>query len=263
MPRTNGAAARSHEAWRPTAPANTSAKYEWVATQLSESIDRHQAGDRLPPESALCELFGVSHMTVRRAIGLLTNSGRVVSVRGKGIYVAEAAVTKAMTNQSFAETMRAHGRVPSARLQRAELREPTAVEAERLDLPRDAQVIHLQRIQFGDHLPMCVEYTTLPAARFPTLLGHDLSGPLYELVESEFSTTIHPVSYRVRAHTLTEEEATWLSLPTDSAALRSQVVGVDGHGATIEATTTTYRGDIYELYFELGTSTVETNINRN
>lgn len=254
MARSRTALTEAHQTWRPPAthrPPGGSAKYEWVATQLSQLIDLHREGDRLPPESALCELFGVSHMTIRRALGVLSAGGRVVSVRGRGTYVARAGVTKAMSNQSFSETMRAQGRIPASRLLRGELRAATSQEARVLRLEGDAMVVHLERLRLGDDIPMCVEYTTLPAGRFPTILGHDLTGSLYELIRTQFATPIHPVSYRVRAHTLTSGEAALLDQQVGAAALRSQVVGVDGDRCPIEATTTSYRGDIYELYFEL------------
>src|SRR5699024_2364206 len=154
--------------------------------------DRHHEGDQLPPESALCELFGVSHMTIRRALEVLATGGRVVSVRGRGTYVARRGVTKAMSNQRFSETMPTHGRIPSSRLLRGELRRATPQDARALQLADDAMVAQLERLRLGDDIAMCVEYTTLPADRFPTILGQDLTGSLYELIRTHYATPIHP-----------------------------------------------------------------------
>jgi GntR family transcriptional regulator len=47
-------------------------------------------GDQLPSQRELCERFGASHMTVRRAIEELTNLGFIVAIPGKGLYVSAA-----------------------------------------------------------------------------------------------------------------------------------------------------------------------------
>ncbi len=46
-------------------------------------------GDMLPTEMEFAEAFGISRMTVRRAIGELSAAGMVHSVKGKGTFVAQ------------------------------------------------------------------------------------------------------------------------------------------------------------------------------
>ena len=48
-----------------------------------------QAGERLPPERALAEQFGVSRPSLREAIQKLAARGLLVSRQGGGTYVAE------------------------------------------------------------------------------------------------------------------------------------------------------------------------------
>lgn len=228
-------------------------KYQQVASQLSRMIDRRRPGEQLPPEQQLAALFRVSHMTIRRALELLSGGGRIRSVRGRGTFVAAPTVTKAMANQSFSETMRLQGRVPSARVLGAELAPAATEESSTLGVAEDAMVIRIRRLRLGDDIAMCLESTSVLAERFATLLGCDLTGSLYELLQSRFATTVHPSSYRVRAHSLTEDEAELLDQATGSAAIRSWVTGADDQGVVVESTMTTYRGDLYELLFTMTT----------
>ncbi|WP_420157920.1 GntR family transcriptional regulator [Nocardiopsis sp. CNT-189] len=46
-------------------------------------------GMRLPPERELAEEYGVAYMTVRRASKELRERGLIVTVHGKGTFVAE------------------------------------------------------------------------------------------------------------------------------------------------------------------------------
>ena len=46
-----------------------------------------QPGEQLPPEPALCEQFGVSRITLRRAVSDLEQEGLLERVQGRGTYV--------------------------------------------------------------------------------------------------------------------------------------------------------------------------------
>ena len=65
-----------------------------VANQIKQSIfdGTYSAGDRLPNESEMAQLFGVSRMSVRQAIRVLENTGMVHTRQGAegGIFVSEA-----------------------------------------------------------------------------------------------------------------------------------------------------------------------------
>ena len=47
----------------------------------------YRAGDRLPSEAELCALYGVSRMTVRRAVTQLVQDGVVFTENGRGTFV--------------------------------------------------------------------------------------------------------------------------------------------------------------------------------
>lgn len=56
-----------------------------IRAQIAEGI--YRAGDQLPPESAICKQFNVSHMTARRAIDMLAQQGIVNTEKGRGTFV--------------------------------------------------------------------------------------------------------------------------------------------------------------------------------
>lgn len=60
-----------------------------IATDLAALIerDRWQAGDRLPTEHALCDQYGASRPTVRKALTSLLSAGMVDSSQGRGWFV--------------------------------------------------------------------------------------------------------------------------------------------------------------------------------
>lgn len=52
--------------------------------------ERLEPGDKLPPADQLCQKFSVSRTVVREAIASLKAEGRLRSLRGSGVYVADA-----------------------------------------------------------------------------------------------------------------------------------------------------------------------------
>ena len=63
--------------------------YHQLTDQLENLIrsDKIQIGDVLPPENTLCEISGLSRMTVRRAIEDLSRRGYLVAESGRGTFV--------------------------------------------------------------------------------------------------------------------------------------------------------------------------------
>lgn len=65
--------------------------YVQVADWIADRIERGELrpGDKLPAERDLAAEIGVGYMTVRRAMRLLRERGLIVSVVGRGTFVAE------------------------------------------------------------------------------------------------------------------------------------------------------------------------------
>jgi GntR family transcriptional regulator len=64
---------------------------EQVAADIEADIDSGMMAPdtRLPTELELAEQYGVSRVTVRRAIAVLRDRGKVVTVHGRGTYTAK------------------------------------------------------------------------------------------------------------------------------------------------------------------------------
>ncbi len=76
---------------RPPDPHTPRAPYMRVLDALTAAIEAstYGPGDLIPPEPELCERFGVSRGTARRAIRVLRERGLVETVWGKGTYVVD------------------------------------------------------------------------------------------------------------------------------------------------------------------------------
>lgn len=65
-----------------------------IRQQIGEGIFR--PGDQLPSEAQLCRRYGISPMTVRRSINLLADQGVVSTAQGRGTFVKEIELSRAV-----------------------------------------------------------------------------------------------------------------------------------------------------------------------
>jgi len=225
-------------------------RYVDIVAELSAEVNGMQPGDRLPRERELAERFVASRMTVRQALAMLADQGRIYSIRGQGTFVAEPHVAKDATLTSFSQDMLARGLTPSSRLlDAAEVPAPPDV-ARALEVPDGAPMIRIERLRLADGLPMCLETVHLPAPLFPHLLEADLSGSLYELLSLRFRTSVTRAEQTFSAVKLSRRQADVLGVPMGSAALVMRRVGADARGRLVEQAESIYRNDRYE--FRLG-----------
>lgn len=222
-------------------------KYETVLKGLSQTISAMQPGDRLPSEQQIAAEYGVSNMTVRRALEVLSSAKRIVGIRGRGTFVARPSLTKQMTLGSFTESMRAAGMTARSEVLAMSWAEPSTIIAERLELDPGSRVFLVDRLRYGDDTPLCIERSALPAERFPGLLGHDLGGSLYALLRQKYDVELGRADSRIAAVQPSAADAELLGIPASAPCLQVRARGHDLQGKVVEATTSLYRGDLYEL----------------
>src|SRR6201987_2855360 len=145
--------------------AHDSLLYARVETVLAGEITDGdlKVGDQLPTEDSLISRFGVSRITVRRAIQNLVSRGLVEIHRGKGKFVAAPKITQNLAELSgFVEDMHALGRKPTARVIGKEVVTADATVASRLLLTRGERVVRIRRVRLADGIPLSFDETFLP-----------------------------------------------------------------------------------------------------
>jgi len=75
----------------PFKPTPLRLMYEQVAEHLAARIDASELapGSKLPPERELAAEYGVAYNTMRSAMQILRDRGLVITMHGRGTYVAE------------------------------------------------------------------------------------------------------------------------------------------------------------------------------
>ena len=204
--------------------------------------------DSLPPERDLATDFGVSRITVRKALDALVTEGMLVRRHGAGTYVAGRVEKQFAKLSSFSEDMAARGRtVTSKWLLRAE-GAVTPDEALTLGLSPGSAVLRFHRIRFADDLPMALEYSGIPGFALPGVEAVEDS--LYTALEAADMRPVRALQ-RLRAVLFDADQAALLGIKAGAPGLFIERRGFLNDGRAIEATQSWYRGDAYDFVAEL------------
>lgn len=143
------------------------AKYLRIHSNLHERIASGQwpPGSPLPSQRELADEFGVSIMTLRQALQLLTDDGLIETRHGSGTYVAAHYAYDLGHLSSFASDLIAQGAEVTTELLAAEAVTPPAEVGARLGAP--GEVLRLRRLRLSGGRPLIVQTSYLPAAASP------------------------------------------------------------------------------------------------
>lgn len=131
--------------------------YYQLARILNEKImnGKLRQGDRLPPETSLCEEFGLSRMTVRRAIAMLEEQGLLYRQRGKGTFIKGPPVDGGMFMiPDFHQEMSKQGIDSTTRLLAAKVVKAGEAEAENLKIKKGDKVVYMERVMEAGGEPL-------------------------------------------------------------------------------------------------------------
>lgn len=212
-----------------------------------------RSGDQLMTEAQLCQQYGVSRMTVNKAMLSLVNKGYLSRTAGKGTFVLESKVTKHIGQKnagSFSADILSINKTPGAILVDYRVIRAGGYPKimEQLRLNEDELVHHIHRIRTSDDIRIALSHTYIPCKYLPALDVTALEGSLYAYLDREYD--IHPQVYNHTFNAVLPTEKQKELLQVDSCALLKS-----GHCSVIEPdvffeyTETYYAGNRYTYQF--------------
>jgi GntR family transcriptional regulator len=190
---------------------------------LHDEIDRVvlAPGDALPTEQTLCDQFGVSRITVRRALADLAELGYIERRQGVGSFVREhgpADVSSA--GRSYMEGLRQSQFETEVDVVELGTRRPPRVIAETLETSGELLQIVRVRRQRRTGEPLMVTDAWLPAGLANTMTEPALRrAPLYELL-SNAGIVVDRVRHEITAEIAGPRNARLLDTAIGAALLR-------------------------------------------
>jgi GntR family transcriptional regulator len=222
-----------------------------IADQIESGALRSR--DRLPTERALCEKFGVSRVTIRRALQELQRDGLISAAPGRGYHVSPEHVTEP-TNAlvSFTAIGTERGLTVSSRVVAKTIRPATIDEAEILRTAPGGAVFELVRVRCLNGLPIALSRSRIAHHRVIEIEDVDFStASLYETLERRWKIVPSRADYSIEAARADDREASLLEVEQGSPLLVARETMYDQYGVPTDLAETAYRGDRYRFHTTL------------
>src|ERR1700757_2703243 len=220
----------------------------------SEIIDGDlKVGNQLPTEDSLIARFGVSRITVRRAIQNLVSRGLVEVRRGRGTFVAAPKITQDLKELSgFVEDMHALGRKPAARVIAKEIVPANATVARQLALTRGERVVRIRRVRLADGVPLSFDETYLPLQIGKKIITNNLKvEPIFSLLERKYDVPLIEAEYKLDAVAAENEVAKALKVRPRSPIFRIERTSYTRGRRPVDYERLHYRGDLAQFVTRL------------
>ncbi|RYE08652.1 MAG: GntR family transcriptional regulator [Hyphomicrobiales bacterium] len=217
---------------------------------LRSFIERGEwtSGSQIPTEDRLCEMLGISRITVRHALRNIEEAGLLRREHGRGTFVRSATVVAGVRGlTSFTDEMRTLALAASTRLIEAHRVPANEEMADALEIALGEPVVQLKRLRLGNGLPIGIQTSHLPEARVPGL--YDDAGNVQSLYAwLKERCEIIPVKAKevYRVGSVDAADAEIIQLPAGTPAFEVERIAFDARGP-FEYALSTMRADRYEI----------------
>ena len=218
---------------------------------LQEMIENEELkpGQSIPTERELCEIQGVSRMTVNKAIMSLVNEGLVYREQGKGTFVSIAKVNREISQlKSFTEQMQENGVVSKTKILSFKVIEATKKYRHELKMPEDEnQIIEIKRLRFSDEQPVAIETAWLPYYLFKGMTRDIIENKsLYQIFREKYGYYPGKAKQTIEPTMLNDYESKLLNQEKSALALIFRRTTYLENETPIEYTKAIYRSDKYK-----------------
>jgi len=176
-------------------------------------------GEAIPSEQVLAKQFGVSRMTVNRAVKELTSEQILNRIQGSGTYVAQHKYQATLVEiKSIAEEVRNRGHVHSSELHLLERCKASELLALQFGLDVGHILFHSVIVHFENKLPIQVEDRWVNSDVAPDYMQQDFS----MLTANEYLMAVAPlqgVNYSIEALSPPRDIAEMLAIPSKEPCL--------------------------------------------
>ena len=222
--------------------------YSQLMDILKNGIEtgEYSPGDKIPTEKELQENYGVSRITVRKAIEGLVFEGLLVKRRGIGTIVSRKRISDAnLKLKGFTEKMLEQGVKVSTKVLEVGWISGHGRIAEQLGICEGDEVLYVKRLRFTDDEPMAVFTSYIPAF-FGVSSEEDFSGSLFDLLEQKYGVQIDYGDRVITASLASTETASLLGIKRGDPLFVMNYVTYDRQDRPVEYAEGLYRSDQYQ-----------------
>lgn len=168
-------------------------QYKIIEKDLRDSISigQYKPGDMIPAEIELASSYGVSRVTVRKALDHLTAQGLLQRAAGVGTFVKSQVIKEKVPQLlGFTDEITQMGMEPSTKVLAFELIKVPKQLYQILQLDKDEMVYYIQRVRYANGTPFILEISYMSTRLYPDISYKILNGSKYHYVEDTLGLKI-------------------------------------------------------------------------
>lgn len=236
---------------RPLPNAMQIPKYVVLEHVLRESVRHLTPGDRLPSESELARQFGVSRMTLQRALGALVDDGVISRQQGKGTFFLGADKAKAVQTLTGAlESLMVYESNAEGRVLDKARGTPAPSDVRRhLALGPAENVVIFKRLLVTRDDPLIYLINYLPMDFGEMVFDDDRElkrFPIISLLRDKYKVALVRASQTIEAVLADPITGQYLEVPVGSPLLLAERTYYIENGRAAQFTKSWYRSDRYK-----------------
>ncbi|MFD1485074.1 GntR family transcriptional regulator [Lacticaseibacillus baoqingensis] len=217
-------------------------KYQQIADEIRDRIRTgvYPPKSLLPDQNTLAKAFGVSRMTIKKALDGLASEGLIYKQSGLGTYVlgdvtahtndSPAEVFEGLTKQEGAEHV-------SSQVLTFDVSLPSQLVRNKLQLAPDEPVYVIDRLRKVDGQPAVLEHTFFPLKLVPGLTHEILLGSIYDYLHQNLHLKFGGALRRINADVAGTLEVDFLNATRGEPVLQVEQVIWLTTGENIEYST--------------------------
>lgn len=224
--------------------------YRTIADELRHRIHSGdlQPGDMLPTEGDLQTMYGVSRVTVRKALKVLVEQEIIQSVQGSGHYVNDRRQDQNIYQLiGFNEESHQLNRLSKNEVLTFQVMPAEPRIAKILELAEPERVYYVERLRLMDEQPVMLEKTWMPLSLFPDLSFDTMTQSKYHYVEQVKGLKIKKSLQALEPVNPDSETRELLNLPGDQPALKMYSTGVLDSGSFFEYSEIIFKTEGYRF----------------
>jgi GntR family transcriptional regulator len=214
--------------------------------------------DTFPTEEGLCEEYGISRGTVRRALEELSRKGLLYRKPGKGSFVKEPRLMLRLERPlSYSMDMLDRGLTPGAKLISVRVTAPDQQLARDLHLVPGEKVVEVRRVRLADSLPTMVTSSSIPLKYCNGLQNDDLSPhslSLFDVLRQKYGIRMAYCEGQLVPVIATDEEALSLEVARGSPLFEMRTITFNERQHPVIVSVARSRSDRHHFSFSLDTA---------
>lgn len=207
-------------------PNNATPLYKQLYQIILKAIEdgTFQPGDKIPSEDNLQKQFGLSRITIRKALQVLVDEETLMRIHGKGTFVTQGGFVGSFTASCLKMKVQ-----PATHIISRVLEEAKPKIAEKLRIKAGENIIHIQRLRLMDGLPGILEQDYCPL-KLGFLLESNLeNASLFRLIREKLRIIPERFEDHFEICYASKKEAQLLGCDSGAALLRvTQLISVKG-----------------------------------